>query len=235
MEIPDCCLLIRPHFLEFGFVNSTLDRVRLGFRVPSPDFALHVVLEQHRWHGYIGRNIDGGVQEITNRDIEAALLICCLQESPNLCRREPPYGIWRVIKSACNVVNSSSKASHSFFAGTYSDSSGEMLLQLFFVYSIWLTFVVRQKNQLVLSPKTPCNMIGPDVTTATDGKQLVRLNPKDLHRTSPACKGISGLEETHSTFLPTTQFKNATAAAKFSITNVRAASAARPSKPLLKM
>ena len=62
-------LLVGQHFSEFHAINQLLERARAVIRVPSPDLALDIVLEQNRRDGRAPGEVDGGVQEIADRNI----------------------------------------------------------------------------------------------------------------------------------------------------------------------
>src|SRR5882762_1228281 len=95
LELADCGALVAEHLPEFHAVHHLFCGIARGGGVAAPDFAFHVVLEQHTWDAETSGKVDRSIQEIAHGDFEASLAEPGLELLLDRSVSETADRIWR--------------------------------------------------------------------------------------------------------------------------------------------
>jgi hypothetical protein len=70
LELADNSALVAEHLPELHGVHHFFCRIARHGGVAAPDFAFHIVLEEHAWDAEFSGKVDRGIQEIANRNVK---------------------------------------------------------------------------------------------------------------------------------------------------------------------
>src|SRR5581483_9355685 len=103
-ESPHSGALVAQHFPEFNRIHEPLDRVRMSARVPAPDLAFDIVLEEHARDLKVRRKIHGGIQEVADSHIKSIVAEPLLNGSLHLGTRKTPHRVRSRVSKMSEVI-----------------------------------------------------------------------------------------------------------------------------------
>ena len=181
LELADGGALVAKHLPEFHAVHHVFCGIARGGRVPAPDFAFHVVLEQHTWDAETSGKVDRGIQEIADGDIEAPLAEPGLELFLDRSVSEAADRIRRLGTEMSQIVESARGSRKFALAGADGHRAGQLLLQIALVVGVGRSSIVGIKRKLMPRGQGSQDVVRADIATVLDGEELIGFYPENSH------------------------------------------------------
>src|SRR5579862_4160381 len=180
VKSPNYFFFISSHFRELKAEDRFLDPARSVRSVPSPDFAFHVVLKEHRRNGELFGKVHRCVEEVADRNIKPLLCIPILQLRLDAAGGKAADGVGSGVREARHIIQSAPQLGITPSAAAQTNRPRKMLPQRLLISRIRLAVVVGKKRELMPRRELPSNVVRTNIAAAMYGQNLVRFCPEYL-------------------------------------------------------
>ena len=242
LELADGGALVAEHLPEFHAVHHLFCGIARGGGVSAPNFAFHVVLEQHTWDAETSGKVDRSIQEIAHGDIEAPLAEPGLELFLDRSVSKAADCIRRLGPEMSQIIEAARSSRKFALAGANGYRAGQLLLQIALVVRVGRSSIVGIKRKLMPRGQVSQDVVRADIAAVLHREELIGFYPENSHTgssyvellmSSSYVDLLSVDQRTQIAFLPVTKLIKATMAAELRTTKVRAGSAMRESGPIL--
>src|SRR6202140_2089508 len=195
LELADGGALVAKHLPEFHTVHHLFCGIARGRGVPAPDFALHVVLEQHTWDAKTPGKVDRGIQEIADGDIEAPLAEPGLELLLDRSVGKAADRIWRLGAEMSQIVEAAPGSRKFALAGADGHRAGQLLLEIALVVWVGRSSIVGIKRKLMPCGQVSQDVVRADIAAVLHGKELIGFYPENSHARSSYVELLMSINE----------------------------------------
>src|ERR1700686_245929 len=181
LKLADRGALVAEHLPEFHAVHHLFCRIARGSGMAAPDFAFHIVLEQHTWDAETSGKVDRGIQEVADGDIETPLAKPGLELLLDFGVSEAADRLRRLGGEMSQRVDSARSSRKFALAGAHGHRAGQLLLQIAFVVWVGCSSIVGIKRKLMPRGQISQDVVRADIATVLDGEELIGFYPENSH------------------------------------------------------
>src|SRR6202171_2567923 len=202
LELADGGALVAKHLPEFHAVHHVFCGIARGGRVPAPDFAFHIVLEQHTWDAETPGKVDRGIQKIADGDIETLLAKPGLELFLDRSVSEAADRIRRLGTEMSQIVESARGSCKFALPGADGHRAGQLLLQITLVVGVGRSSIVGIKRKLVPRGQISQDVVGANIAAVLHGEKLIGFDPENSHVVSSYADQLMSISEPKLPFCP---------------------------------
>ena len=191
LELANCGALIAEHFSKFRGVDHFLHWIARGIGMAAPDFAFHIVLEEHAGSGETSGEVDGGIEEVANGNVEPLLAEPGLDFFPDFGVSEAADGIGRVGAEMRQIVEAARGSREFAFAGADGHRAGQLPPQLALIVSVGRSSIVRVERKLMPRGQISQDVVRADIAAVLHGKELIGFDPENFHARSASVSSVN--------------------------------------------
>src|SRR6267378_1525593 len=181
LELADCGALVAEHLPEFHAVHHLFCGIARSGGVAAPDFAFHVVLEQHTWDAETSGKVDRSIQEIADGDIEAPLAEPGLDLLLDFGMSKAADRIRRLGPEMSQIIEAARGSRKFALAGTDGHRAGQLLLQIALVVRVGRSSIVGIKRKLMPRGQISQDVVRADIAAVLHGEELIGFYPENSH------------------------------------------------------
>src|SRR5208282_994466 len=193
LELADYGTLVAEHLPEFHAVDHFFGRIARSGGMAAPDFAFHVVLEEHAGDVEASGKVDRRVQEVADGNIEALLAEPVLELLLDLSISEAADRVRRLGPEMSQIVESARGSREYALTGADGHRSGQLPLQLSLVVRVGRSSIVGVKRKLMPRGQISQDVVRADIAAVLHGEELIGFDPEYFHKRSAViCRRDAG-------------------------------------------
>src|ERR1700675_1281899 len=195
LELADYGALVAEHLPEFHAVHHLFCGIARSGGVAAPDFAFHVVLEQHTWDAETSGKVDRGIQEIADGDIETPFAEPGLELLLDFGVSKAADRIRRLGAEMSQIVETARGSRKFAPAGANCHRAGQLLLQIELVVWVGRSSIVRIKRKLMPRGQVSQDVVRADIAAVLHGEELIGFYPENSHAGSSYVELLMSINE----------------------------------------